>query len=125
VLIIDDESGIRAALQRWFARKGWITVVAQDGEEALTVIRASGDDDASRLDVIVCDLHLPKLTGIELYAALQTESPDILDRLIFTTGDTVADAERGSVLASHHHVLQKPFELSALRAMVQSIMPEA
>lgn len=125
VLIIDDESGIRLVLQRWFSRQGWMSVVAEDGEQALTIIRDARTNGAARLDVVICDLHLPKLSGIELYAVLHNEDPSIIERLIFTTGDTVADASVGGVLSTHHHVLQKPFEFSALRSMLQSIVPEA
>ena len=125
VLIIDDESGIRLALQRWFSRQGWMSVVAEDGEEALAMIRAARTNEVARLDVVVCDLHLPKLSGIELYAVLQDEDPSMIERLILTTGDTVADASAGGALSTHHHVLQKPFEFSALRSMLQSIVPEA
>ena len=44
--------------------------------------------------------------------------------MIFSTGDAVASAAAGSVIASHPHVLQKPFELAALRTLVQRIVPE-
>ncbi len=125
VLIIDDESGIRVALQRWFTRQGWTVVLAEDGEQALAIIREARTHDAERLDVVVCDLHLPKLSGIELHAMLQQEEPALIERFIFSTGDTVDDASGGGVLASHAHVLQKPFEFSALRSMLQSIVPEA
>jgi DNA-binding response OmpR family regulator len=123
-LIVDDESGIRLALQRWFVRQGWTALLAEDGEEALTMIRAAREDHASRLDLVICDLHLPKLSGIELHAVLQVEEPAMIERLIFSTGDTVTDAMAGGVLSSHPYVLQKPFEFSTLRSMLQTIVPE-
>jgi DNA-binding response OmpR family regulator len=125
VLIIDDEGGIRLALQRWFARQGWSSMLAEDGEQALAMIRESREHEASRIDVVICDLHLPKLSGIELHAVLLDEDPAMIGRLIFSTGDTVADASVGGVLSSHRHVLQKPFEFSALRSMLQTLVPEA
>jgi hypothetical protein len=42
--------------------------------------------------------------------------------VILTTGDAVQDAARGSVLATHPHVLQKPFDLATLRATVDRVL---
>ena len=122
VLIIDDEPGIRFALQRWFTRQGWTVLEAGDGEAGLARLRESSDDDDSRVDLVLCDLHLPKLSGDALHARLRVERPAVIDRMIFSTGDAVASAPADSVIASHPHVLQKPFELSALRTLVERIV---
>ena len=124
VLIIDDEQGIRFALQRWFARQGWSVLEAADGRDGLTLVRASGDDDDSRLDLIVCDLHLPRLSGEELYGHVKRERPEMIDRLIFSTGDAVDAAAPDTLLATHARVLQKPFELATLRDMIATMRPE-
>ena len=124
VLIIDDEPGIRFALQRWFTRQGWLVLEAADGEDGLARLRDSSDDNDTRIDVVICDLHLPKLSGEDLHALLRHERPAVVDRMIFLTGDAVASAPAGSVIGSHPHVLQKPFELAALRTLVLRIVPE-
>lgn len=123
VLIIDDEPGIRFALQRWFTRQGWTVLEAGDGEVGLARLRECSDEDDSRIDVVICDLHLPKLSGEGLHACLRDERPAYVERMIFSTGDAVAAAPADSIIASHPHVLQKPFELSALRVLVQRIVP--
>ena len=123
VLIIDDELGIRFALQRWFTRLGWLVLEAGDGEIGLAQLRESSDEDSSRIDLVLCDLHLPTLSGDALHALLRVERPAILARMILCTGDAVAAAPVGSVIASHPYVLQKPFELSELRTLVQRIVP--
>ncbi len=121
VLIVDDEAGIRLALLRWFSRQGWEVSEAADGALGLALLRQSNDADATRVDLIICDLHLPILSGSALHAALAAERPALIPRIIFSTGDEIGAALEGSVLASHPHVLQKPFELSALRALMATI----
>lgn len=119
VLIVDDEPGIRFALKRWFERQQWQVVEAQDGRQALDMVEQNGDDT---LDLIVSDLHLPGMSGEELLKTLMATRPALAARLILTTGDAVQDAAHDNVLATHPHVLQKPFDLSTLRAAVDRVI---
>ena len=120
VLIVDDEPGIRFALKRWFERQTWIVEEAEDGQQALRLVER--DDAVLAFDLIVSDLHLPGISGEELLLKLQGTQPALAARLILTTGDSVQDAAPDSVLATHPHVLQKPFDLSTLRAAVERVM---
>ncbi len=122
VLIVDDEPGIRYALKRWFTRQHWTISEAGDGQSAIAQMLASDDDGDSRFDLVICDLHLPLVSGEELMRRLSAERPGMLARLILSTGAPVAQAAPGSVLSVHPHVLQKPFELATLRTLVQSII---
>ncbi|MBC8088433.1 MAG: response regulator [Phycisphaerae bacterium] len=119
-MIIDDEPTIRFALRLWFERQGWAVDEANDGAEALSLLvsRTSG---TTEYDVIVCDLRMPGMSGAQLHARLKTDRPALIDRLVFTTGDDVASPPIGSILGSHERVLQKPFEFTALRQLVESI----
>lgn len=120
VLIIDDESGIRFALRRWFERQQWAVLEAEEGTAALGIL-----EDAARagdaIDLIICDLHLPGMSGEELVTRLQASHPALVERLVLTTGDAIDAAPPDSVLGRHPHVLQKPFDLTTLRAMVTSL----
>jgi CheY-like chemotaxis protein len=121
VLIVDDEPGIRFALKRWFERQQWTVVEAQDGHDALELLHATAEDGENSLDLIVCDLHLPGVSGEEIVQWLRTARPAHARRAIITTGDAIEDAAPGSVLATHEHVLQKPFDLGMLRTAVERI----
>lgn len=115
-LVIDDESTIRAALRRFFARRGWAMDEAEDGRVGLQKLLASPADEG--YDVVLCDLRMPVLSGIELYAAVARARPELLARLIFSSGD-VASAEAASFLATTRcRVLEKPFQLSTLGEVV-------
>lgn len=122
VLIVDDEPGIRFALKRWFERQHWTVSEAGDGQTAITQLLASDDSDESRVDLVICDLHLPLLSGEELLRTLVSSRPAVAARVILSTGDAVSDAAPGTALAVHPHVLQKPFELATLKALVASIV---
>jgi len=120
VLIIDDEPSIRFALRRWFERQGWTADEATDGVTALEILRAPAADGISGYSVIVCDLRMPGMSGPQLHARLLIERPALLERFVFTTGDDVA-APPGSVIGSLKRVLQRPFEFSELRELVESV----
>ena len=120
VLIIDDEPSIRFALRLWFERQGWAASEANDGAEALSML-VTPLKSGCEFDVIVCDLRMPGMSGAQLHARLKAERPDLIERLLFTTGDDVASPPVGSILGSHQRVLQKPFEFTALRELVESI----
>jgi DNA-binding response OmpR family regulator len=122
VLIVDDEPGIRFALKRWFERQHWTVSEAGDGQTAMTQLLASDDASESRVDLVICDLHLPLLSGEELLRTLLESRPAVAARLILSTGDAVSDAAPGTALAIHPHVLQKPFELATLKTLVASIV---
>lgn len=118
VLIVDDEPGIRFALRRWFERQQWAIAEAGDGADALALLRNTDDTGPDRFDLVVCDLNLPELGGEALLRLLREEAPSLVDRVLLTTGDSVSHADAGSVLAEHPHVLQKPFDLGTLKAVV-------
>lgn len=109
-LIIDDEPSIRAALGRFFTRRGWQVHEAVDGRAGYACLQ----DGAARFDIVVSDLRMPGLSGIELHDILAMEQPAVLRRFVFSTGD-VASADAASfVQRTSCPVLQKPFELRML-----------
>ena len=122
VLVIDDEAGIRFALKRWFERQQWQVAEAHDGQRAMELIEASPREGDGGFDLIVCDLNLPFMTGAEIMATLHRDRPPLAMRLILTTGDNVQDAAPTSILSTHPHVLQKPFDLVMLRDTIVRII---
>lgn len=136
-LLVDDEAVIRQALRRFLQREGWDVDEAGDGAEALALLLgdapagardsapgeardAGGATPATRgpvvYDLILCDLRMPGVSGMELYARLAAERPTLLARLLFTTGDPVSDGAAGFLRDTGCHVLPKPFELAEVRA---------
>jgi CheY-like chemotaxis protein len=123
VLVIDDERTIRVALRRYFERRGWELDEAEDGRAGCErLLGVDGGTATSRpYDVIICDLKMPGMSGIELHRRLETERPELLERLLFSTGDT-ASAEAAVFLdRTRCPVLEKPFELLALATAVDRL----
>jgi DNA-binding NtrC family response regulator len=117
VLIIDDEPSIRAALRRFFTRRGWRVDEASDGAQGLALLLAIKGDFA----VVVSDLKMPDVSGMELHDHIATVAPDLLDRIIFSTGDVASKDAAEFVQRTKCTVLQKPFELRALEAHVARV----
>lgn len=121
-LLVDDESVIRKALRRFFERQGWAVDDAEDGAQALALLFAKG---GPTYDVIISDLRMPGISGMELYERLAAERPRLLDRLIFSTGNSVAPEARDFLRRSACPVLNKPFELAELRTLVGRVTAAA
>ena len=80
LLVIDDEPMILGALRRSLSAEYNVTCVG-DGRKALDRLRAG-----ERYDVILCDLMMPEMTGMDLYAELEQLAPDQAARMVFVTG---------------------------------------
>jgi CheY-like chemotaxis protein len=117
-LIIDDESTIRAALGRYFTRRGWTVEEAADGRTGLALVEQHVD----RIGVVISDLRMPGFSGIELHDRLASERPDLLRRFIFSTGDVASSEAASFVQRTACPVLQKPFELRALDDIVSGVL---
>ncbi len=117
LLLVDDESAIRAALSRWLGKRGWQVDAVASGEEALARLRTR---DTPPYDIIICDLKMPGIGGAEVYRTLAAEQPATIGRLILSTGD-VASAEVAIFLDTVTcPVLEKPFELAHLARLLES-----
>ena len=120
-LVIDDECAVRAVLRRWLQRRGWEVEEASDGSVALTRLHAAVASDRSWFDLIICDLRMPALSGQELHAWAVRHHPQLVERLIFASGD-VTDAGIASFLEnSGCQVLEKPFEMTTLDRMISRV----
>lgn len=65
VLIVDDDGWARALLGRILEKNGYLTLQAEDGAEALTIYQSSS------LDLIITDIQMPKVSGIELISSVR------------------------------------------------------
>lgn len=112
ILVVDDEPHIlhymRATLESW----GHTVELASDGSHALE--RAL----AQPFDVIICDLRMPRLGGREMYGSLAQEHPEVAERIIFATGDTVRGDTLHFLESLGRPYLHKPFTLAELRGVL-------
>jgi CheY-like chemotaxis protein len=107
-LVIEDETALAAAVAEGFTDAGFVVDRAGDGEEGLARIAGRA------YDLVVCDLKMPRVDGIQFYRAIAAENPALARRIIFVTGDVAGtDAER-FLEETGCRWLAKPFRLSDL-----------
>jgi CheY-like chemotaxis protein/two-component sensor histidine kinase len=118
VLVVDDETMIQRALKRTLS--GHHDVVAVDsGREAFNMLEAG-----QRFDVILSDLMMPEMTGIELYAALTAVVPAQAKRIVFLTGGAVTESTRAFIETIPNRTLEKPFESKRLLEVVDELVSD-
>jgi response regulator RpfG family c-di-GMP phosphodiesterase len=121
LLFVDDEPAILAALKVVF-RRGYQVLTTTDGEEALQWLATR------RVDVIVCDQRMPKITGVEVLSRARSVSPSTIRLLL--TGYADNEAVLGAINDGEvHRFLNKPWDNTALRlsveqAVAMSVKPE-
>jgi two-component system response regulator MprA len=119
VLVVDDDKAVRESLRRSLEFNGYDVVLAADGAEALAGIAAAAPD------VVVMDVMMPRLDGLETTRALRTAGND-LPILVLTARDAVGDRVEG-LDAGADDYLTKPFALqellARLRALLRRVVP--
>ncbi|HXV15385.1 MAG TPA: response regulator [Gemmatimonadaceae bacterium] len=123
VLVVDDESTIRIALRRFFTRMGWDVEEAGDGGRALEMIlRDRSQRVTPPYSLVVSDLRMPGLSGIELHERIEKDCPEVLPRLVFSTGDVVSEEAADFARETSCEIIEKPFEFAKLRATIDRIL---
>jgi CheY-like chemotaxis protein/signal transduction histidine kinase len=112
VLVVDDEELIGSAVRRILGREHEVRAVTR-AQEALAAIEAG-----ERWDLILCDLMMPIMTGMDLHAALSAAAPEQAARMVFLTGGAFTTAARAFLDAVPNVRMDKPFDAHALRAFV-------
>ena len=112
VLIVEDEEGVRGPMARYLTRRGAVVDQAADGIEGLTRLRAQP------ADVVLVDLRMPRMGGIDLFAQLEDEHPDMAARVLFLSGDVSQLAQSGNTPVPRERVLVKPVELFELERRI-------
>ena len=116
ILIVEDEAALAAAMAESFGDAGFLVDRAGDGEEAMARL------EGGQYDVIISDLKMPRMDGIQLLAALRERHPEMAGRIMFVTGDVVGtDAER-FLADSGCRWLAKPFRLNELLRLAKEVI---
>jgi two-component system response regulator RegX3 len=113
ILVVDDEAAIRETVGYALRGEGYEVSDAADGEEALEVARSNG------FDVLIVDLMLPKLSGIEVCRRLRAESD--VPILLLTAKDAEVDRVLGLEAGADDYVT-KPFSMAELVSRVRAIL---
>ena len=91
-------------------------MTAGSGEEALRLL------EREPLDLIVADVRMPGMDGVELYARVGERWPAMQRRMLFITGDTASERTVQLLHESHVPYLEKPFQMGELLHAVRAVL---
>lgn|GEM_PF-860445 len=116
VLIVDNEPLIVRALSR-LLRADYDVETAGGGYEALDLIR-----HVKPFDLVLCDLAMPEMSGIELFQEAVRLDPEIGPRFVFVTGGAVPELTQTVLQNLPNRVLEKPIQPAILRQVVEQLL---
>ena len=120
VLVVDDEENIRKLVRMTLTKAGYDVVEASNGEEAVKVIRS--DDNPLMVDVITCDIRMPKVNGVEAIAFFRQQFPSI--PVVVITGFPETDMAINLMKQGVVDYVPKPVEGEKLLAVIDKAMKQ-
>lgn len=115
ILVVDDEDPIKRLLHRLFTKSGYDCFMASDGLEALTIL------DREPVDVVITDIHMPRMDGIELARRVKEHyHSDVIMMTGFIKNITYKDA----VAKGANDFVEKPFATEELKVRLERVLRE-
>ena len=116
ILIIDDEPSFVSALARLLRHDGSTVDTAADGQLALLHLHEH------HYDVVLCDLRMPELDGVEFYAMLSHHHAYLRKRVLFLTGDTLGAESQAFLEQCGQPWVYKPCGAATIRTAIQQML---
>jgi DNA-binding response OmpR family regulator len=118
VLVVDDEPSVAYLIADALEQEGCEVRVHTESQRALS------EALAERFDLAVLDVRMPGLDGQAFYRILRHEASPLADRLLFTTGDTLARETAAFLEQARLPFLPKPFHVEELQDRVRAALEE-
>ncbi len=116
VLVVDDEASIRHTLERMLKKEGLEVLTASDGQEALDVF------EASKPDLVLLDVKMPKMNGFEVCERLKADPESNLTPVVMVTSSASPENRVRGLDLGANDFISKPFERVELTARVRSLL---
>ena len=116
ILVVDDEEGIRKVVVRLLGTEHEV-VTAASGDEAQAILLTDTD-----FDVVLCDLMMPRVSGVELHGWLVARSPMLADRVVFVTGGVFSPGAAEYLDRVGNLRVDKPFSAEILGRIVREFI---
>ena len=113
-LIVDDEENIRKLVRITLAKAGYDVIEAENGEKGIAAVRSG--DNPLMLDVIICDLKMPKVNGMEAIAFFRAQFPSV--PVVVLTGHPTVEGASDLFKKGIVEYLVKPVDPDKLIAAV-------
>ena len=114
VLVVDDEPALVELMSRALGGAGHDVDTAASGAEALQYVY-TGEYDA-----ILLDIRMPGLGSPEVYQCIESIRPDLMDRVLFISGDSASTEVKTFIESTGKPLLKKPFTLEDLRGRMEA-----
>jgi two-component system, NtrC family, response regulator PilR len=114
ILVVDDEQSLRDVLSIMLKRAGYAVTSAMDGEEVIELL------NKEIFDLVITDLRMPKLDGMEVLKAVKSASPDTVVLIItaFATADSAVEAMKQGA----YDYLTKPFQVDEVQLIIRNAL---
>jgi two-component system chemotaxis response regulator CheY len=114
VIVVDDESDVREVIRLQLEQKGLNVLEAEDGQKAIEILRTG--DNLVNVGLILCDIRMPKVNGVECIDYFKREAPSI--PIVVITGYPDTELAIGLMKKGVKDYLVKPVEKEKLLAVV-------
>jgi len=120
VLVVDDEAHIRTTVRMALTKAGYDVVEAEDGEKGIQAIKS--DDNALMVDMILCDMQMPKIDGVGAISYFLQQFPSV--PVVVMTGHPDVNAATKLMKQGVKDYLVKPIEKEKLIAVVEETVKQ-
>ncbi len=118
IIVVDDEQDVRDVIRLQLEQKGFNILEATNGQEAIDLLRSG--DNMVNVGLILCDIRMPKVNGVECIDFLKREAPGV--PVVVVTGYPDSDLAANLLKKGVKHYLVKPVEKEKLLAIVDDII---
>ena len=116
VLLVDDDEMLGIAIQRMLEEEHDVVAVTS-GADALARLEAG-----ETYDVILCDVMMPRMSGMDLHAAMMATHPEQASRVVFMTGGAFTQRARAFLDGVSNPRIDKPFDMARIRELMRDLV---
>jgi signal transduction histidine kinase/CheY-like chemotaxis protein len=116
VLVVDDQYSVTEMLGEILRLIGYVPSICNSVIDAFAML------EQNEFDVILSDIKMPVIDGMEFYERLKKQRPEYLKRLVFLSGDTMSEETQEILKSTGNFHLQKPFTMAAVQNLIEKVL---
>ncbi|MDI9216524.1 response regulator transcription factor [Clostridium tertium] len=114
ILIVEDDKSLRRLMEVFLKQNGYEVYLAEDGEKAIEIF------EDKHIDLVICDIMMPKVSGYELVKDLRNSNYE-LPILMVTAKETIEDKRKGFLVGADDYMV-KPIDLDEMLLRVNALL---